>query len=239
MKRMLIDYLPMALAAAMIITFAVWKEQTFFKTLPTLITLAVQLLNVRVNRYAFLLGGINAVIYGIVYLTEGLYFSMISALALSAPIQLYAFINWGKNRTSNAKNELRFLSLKQRIWVIGIILCGWGICYFGLSGLFATARMPLPDTLIFSIGITVSVLAAMRYVDSQYINICSCTISIIMWSIICASEPENINYLIISFYNTFMIIKASVSWTRSLKKNTRFLEREAISMPTASCKELQ
>ena len=80
MKRALIDYLPMALAAAMIITFAVWKEQTFFKTLPTLVTLAVQLLNVRVNRYAFLLGGINAVVYGIVYLTEGLYFSMISAL---------------------------------------------------------------------------------------------------------------------------------------------------------------
>ena len=160
MKRALIDYLPMALAAAMIITFAVWKEQTFFKTLPTLVTLAVQLLNVRVNRYAFLLGGINAVIYGIVYLTEGLYFSMISALAISAPIQLYSFLNWSRKRSANKSTALRFLSLRQRVLVIGIILCGWGICYFGLSGLFATARMPLPDTLIFSIGITVSVLAA-------------------------------------------------------------------------------
>lgn len=213
-KRVLIDYLPMALAAAMIITFAVWKEQTFFKTLPTLITLGVQLLNVRVNRYAFMVGGINAVIYGIVYLTEGLYFSMISALVISAPLQLYSFINWGRKRSANSKTELRFLSMRQRILVIGIILCGWGVCYFGLSGLFATARMPLPDTLTFSIGITVTVLAALRFIDSQYINIFSCTVSIIMWSIICASEPGNINYLIISIYNTFMIIKASVNWTR-------------------------
>ena len=86
----------MSLAAAFLLFFAVKNAlyppegqeielwYLIFKTLPTIVTLFVQLLMMSANRYAFLLGGCNSVIYGIVYFIEGVPFSGISALVLSA-----------------------------------------------------------------------------------------------------------------------------------------------------------
>ena len=79
-RKILIDSIPAFLVGAVILYVAVTREQTFLKTLPTLITLVVQMLLVAANRYAFLLGGTNAVLYGVAYYSEGLYFSMISAV---------------------------------------------------------------------------------------------------------------------------------------------------------------
>ena len=85
----------MSLAAAFLLFFAVKNAlyppegqeselwYLIFKTLPTIVTLFVQLLMMSANRYAFLLGGCNSVIYGIVYFMEGVPFSGISALVLS------------------------------------------------------------------------------------------------------------------------------------------------------------
>lgn len=218
-KKLLIDYLPMAFAATLIIVFAVRNEQTFFKTLPTLITLAVQLLNVRVSRFAFLLGSCNAVIYGLVYLSEGLYFSMISALVISFPLQLYSFFNWSRKRTAGNVTELHYLGFKRLVTVIAAVFAGWAITYFALSPFFSGAKMPAFDTLLFPLGIIITVLAAMRYIDAQYINIVSCSLNIVMWMLICLSNAGNVNYLIISAYNLFMIIKASISWTRKYYSN--------------------
>lgn len=216
-KKIFVDYVPMALAAALIITFAFIKEQSFFKTLPTLVTLAVQLLLVRANKYAFLLGGINAAIYGAVYITEGLYFSAVSALVISAPIQIYSFFNWRGRKNSSGDTKLKILGIKRLFIVIGVILFGWAVCYFGLAGFFKTATYPVFDTLQFTIGIVVSLLAAFKYVESQHINIVNCASAVTMWALICVGNPSNINYLIISCYNLFMVAKAAVSWTRKYK----------------------
>ena len=51
----------MLLTAILIIVFSIIRKQSFLKTLPTLVTLIVQLLLARANRFAFLLGG---TIYG-------------------------------------------------------------------------------------------------------------------------------------------------------------------------------
>ena len=104
-RNLFIDYIPMLLTAILIIVFSFMRKQTLLKTLPTLITLVVQLLLARANRFAFLLGGANAVIYGISYLDEGLYFSMISAILISAPIQIYSFFNWSKKQTGAKRNK--------------------------------------------------------------------------------------------------------------------------------------
>ena len=91
LKKLIDNYLLTLAAAVLIIVFAILREQSFLKTLPTLVTLVVQLLLVRANRYAILLGGTNALIYGAAYLSEGLYFSCISAVLMSAPLQYYSF----------------------------------------------------------------------------------------------------------------------------------------------------
>ena len=110
----------MSIAAVCILFFAV-KNAIFppdpdnfnlalhiFKTLPTLVTLAVQILLMSANKYAFLLGGTNAAIYGIVYIITGIPFSAVSALLISFPLQIYSFFNWSKNSKGKSV-ELRWL----------------------------------------------------------------------------------------------------------------------------------
>ena len=221
-RKILIDYLPSVLTGMLIIYFAIIKEQSFFKTLPTLITLVVQILNVSANRFAFLLGGTNAVIYALSYISEGVYFSFFSALFISAPIQFYSFINWSIHADKKS-TALKKASVKKLCISFFGIIAGWGICYFILTPFFKNAAYPILDSFGFSMGIAVSLLAARRYIQSQYMNIISCLVSTIMWILIAIKEPSDFNYAIISFYNLFRVIESSVIWTKKYIKQDREL----------------
>ena len=220
-RAWLINYIPTLLAAALILYFAVAREQSLLKTLPTLVTLCVQLLLVSANRYAFLLGGTNALLYGAAYFSEGLYFSTVSAVLISAPIQLFSFIRWGKNRRKDNTTVLKRLNQKSWAIVLTAIAAGFMICCFLLAPFFADANYPMLDALCFTLGIAVSLLAAFRYVESQYISAVSTCISIVMWVMIARSAPENFNYVIISVYNCFRVTQAACRWTKNYSKQTK------------------
>ena len=224
--KLIFDYTLMGLAAVLIVVFAVLREQSFLKTVPTLVTLVVQMLMVRANRFAFLLGGTNAVIYGLAYLSEGLYFSVVSAVLISAPIQIYSFIVWSKN-SRGGQAELKFLKKKHLAFTLALSAAGWMGCYFGLSWLFAGQSYPLLDTYVFVMGITISFLAAWRYIESQYLNIISSVISLALWILLTLRDPANFNYIIISAYNLYRIVQASVSWTQKYYQSKR--EKETVS----------
>jgi len=224
-KNDLFDYLLMASVAILIIVFAVLREQTLLKTLPTLITLAVQMLLVKANRYAFLLGGANALLYGISYWSEGLYFSLVSAVVISAPIQFYSFFVWSKNK-DRSRPELKVLGIKRLLPVLAVSLLGWVACYFGLSRFFAGQSYPLIDTYIFAMSITVSILAARQFVDSQYINAVSSILSLMLWILLTLKDPANFNYVIIASYNLFRIVQAAVTWTKKYLENQKTTAKE-------------
>ncbi|MBQ9805926.1 MAG: nicotinamide mononucleotide transporter [Clostridia bacterium] len=225
-SKQIFDYLLMAAVAVMIIVFAVLRGQSFLKTLPTLITLAVQMLLVNANRYAFLLGGANALLYGISYLSEGLYFSLISAVVISAPIQFYSFFVWSKNK-DRSRPELKVLGIKRLLPVLAVSLLGWVACYFGLSQFFAGQSYPLLDTYIFAMSITVSILAARQFVDSQYISAVSSMLSLLLWILLTVKDPANFNYIIISSYNLFRIVQAAVTWTKKYFANRKETAKES------------
>jgi len=211
-KKLLIDYIPSVLAAILIIIFAVIKEQTFIKTLPTLITLAVLLMSVNANRYAFLLGAGNSILYAIAYLDEGLYFSAASALLVSLPIQIFSFFHWTRHRSGKTRAVLKAMKPWHLTLTVISVFPLWALCYFGLSAFF-TGSFAALDSLLFVLGILVSVLVALRFIEGQYINAVSCLISLAMWILICIDNPDNTNYVIIALYNLFRTVEASVSWT--------------------------
>ena len=223
-KNLYLRYIPMSFAAAFIIFFAVKNAlyppegqqvelwYLIFKTMPTIITLFVQIMLISANRYAFLVGGINSALYSIVYFIEGITFSAISALVISCFIQLYSFVTWGKNSKSTGKVALRFLNAKYRILTFAAALGIWVTCYFWLSK-YMVLRVPLLDTITFSLGIICTVLSARRYIDSQYINLVSCLLGLLMWIMITVQNPTNINYVIIQIYNVYCVGQAAVNWT--------------------------
>ena len=219
-REIWIDYIPMLLTAVLIVYFAIIREQSFIKTLPTLITLVVQLLLVHANRFAFLLGGTNALLYGISYYSEGLYFSLISALLISAPLQFFSYFNW-KKHTNKSGSELKRLRLPQLAVILVLILASWLGCSIGLADLFQNGSYPLLDALSFVLGTVVTILAAFRFIESQYLNILGCSISLILWILLTIRSPENFNYTIISAYNLFRIIEASIRWTLQYRRQNR------------------
>jgi len=235
-RKFAIKYLPLILIAAMIIILAVVNTSTelasaefadkypndtkttfivksVVRTLPTLITLIVQLLLVSANRSAFLLGGCNAALYGISYIIDGVYFSAISAILISTPIQLASYFTWKKN-SSGKVVEFKKMPIWGLLATIAIIIAGWAGCYFGLSRFFADGNYPFLDALVFSIGTVVTVIVAMRYIESQYLNAISCIIGLVMWILITIKNPTSINQVIISMYNLFRVAQAAINWTR-------------------------
>lgn len=213
-KHIWIDHIPAALTAVLIVVFAVWREQPFLKTLPTLITLAVQILNAHADRRTFLLGAANALLYGLSFYSEGIYFSMINAVCISAPMQIYSFFNWRRHSHGN-RPELKLLGVKRVFLVIALILAGWGFCL--LLPFFRSGSFPAVDALSFAVGIAVTLLVARRYVDSQFFGTANTVISLVLWILLAIKDPANLNYVVISAYNLFRAVEASYNWVRATK----------------------
>ncbi|MBP3300477.1 MAG: nicotinamide mononucleotide transporter [Clostridia bacterium] len=220
LRKSLLEYLPMAAVAVLILVFAVKEHQAFYKTLPTLVTLAVQILMARANRYGFLLGGFNAALYGVGYLTEGLYFSAASSILFSFPMQIWSFFQWRKNSDGQ---EVRFRCMKPLVLggTVGGILLAWLGCVLFLGPLFEGAAFPSLDAYSFVSGIVVTVLMAVRYLEAQYLNLIAGAVALVMWILITLEKPANINFLIISAYNLALTVKACCIWTKQYCRQRR------------------
>ena len=211
-KELFIDYIPTLLVGILIIVFAVRNGQSFIKTLPTLITLVVLIMSVRANRYAFLVGAGNCILYTVAYMSEGVYFSAANAFLVSMPIQIFSFFVWSKHKEGKTKSKL----LRMKGWLLLVstvaIFPAWAACYFGL-GSFFEGNMAILDSLTFVLGILISTLVAFRFIEGQFFNAISCVITLVMWIYICIENPSNINFLIISCYNLFRTVQAAINWT--------------------------
>ena len=219
-KELFIDYIPTILIGIMIIAFAIINKQHPVATLPTLITLVIMIMSVRANRYAFLVGASNCVLYTIAYLIGGVYFSAANAFLVSMPIQIFSFFVWRKHKTDKTKSKLIRMKWWQLLLCIVAIFPAWAGCYFGISG-FLGGTEPLLDSLLFVVGILISVLVAFRYIEGQYFNVISCIISLVMWILIFIESPSDINFLIISAYNLFRCIQGTIIWTMLQKQQEK------------------
>lgn len=220
----LFNYIVVGVTAVVIIVSAILSRQDFFKTLPTLITLLVLLLSARANRYTFLLGAINCVLYSIIYIQEGIYFSVISCLVISAPMQLITFFKWKQHTYGKVTTVFKRLSARNLILMMLVQIPAWALAYFGLSA-FITGSYPGLDSLSFVMGIVVSVLSAKRYIEAQYVNAVSCIISLIMWVLLTVKTPDNINYACIALYNVIMVVESAIVWTKQYKKQQAVLAK--------------
>ncbi len=233
-KTLLADYVPMALTAALVLYTAINHQQSFLKTLPTLVTLVVQLLLARANRFAFLLGGTNCLLYGLAQYSEGLYFSMVSSVVISMPIQYASFVLWNRKAHQSGQTPLRCLTTGQRAGAILATLLLWLLCNFTLSGFFSGSLAVL-DSLAFSLGVTTSLLAAMQYVDAPYFNLVTNITSLSVWVIVSIADPRNINYLVIFCYNVFMVAKSTVIWTRQYRNQEESNHECQTAAPAPAC----
>ena len=216
-KKIWLEWVPMGVCAVAILTCAFVFEQKWYKVLPTLNTLVILLLSARVDRRSFLLGGLNAAFYGIGYFTEGLYFSVINCLLVSMPLQLFSFFHWRKHADGKSA-KLRTLGWKGEIVVISSTVIGCLLCHWFLLPFFTGEKQAALDIFLFVIGLVITVLSMLRYVEAPYYNLISAAANLVMWTLICAGNIADLNYLIMAVYSFFRVVQSVVTWTKQYQK---------------------
>ena len=216
-KKLWLEWVPMGVCAVAILTCAFVFEQKWYKVLPTLNTLVILLLSARVDRRSFLLGGLNAAFYGIGYFTEGLYFSVINCLLVSMPLQLFSFFHWRKHADGKSA-KLRTLGWKGEIVVISSTVIGCLLCHWFLLPFFTGEKQAALDIFLFVIGLVITVLSMLRYVEAPYYNLISAAANLVMWTLICAGNIADLNYLIMAVYSFFRVVQSVVTWTKQYQK---------------------
>lgn len=177
------------------------KQNPLFM-LPLFVSLAVMALQADVNRVAYLVGGINAAIYAVVYIFMGLYASAASALLFSSPLQLVTFFNW-KRKAYGKATIFKKLSTKARIVLALCALLGFGAQQFVLTQL--GSDYAILDNVASLVGIIASILSLVGYIEYIYLQILGTVLTIALNVQVTLSNPAHITYLIYSVYCIFCL----------------------------------
>ena len=171
--------------------------QSFLRILPLYISLTIALLQSRANRYAPLIGGINSILYCIVYIHYRLYGQAAYALLVSCPLQIVTFIRWSRNKWGNS-TRFRQMTWKQRL----VTLLGFGGALLGLWLVLSLtdSNYAILDSLTTMLGILISFLTMFAFVEYAPLMLVSASISIVLHLSMIGEFPDQTTYLVYSLY---------------------------------------
>ena len=200
-----IIFILMGCTAVLITAAGIYYKQSFLRILPLYISIVIGMLQSRVNRYASLIGSINSLLYGAVYVYFNLYGSAFSAFFFSFPIQLLTFIRWNKNKWEHS-TMLRKLTAKQRILIAGGFVAAL-IAMWVILPLIGSQYVFL-DSITNILGILIYFLTMFAYVEYTFIMVINGVIGIALYITMLGDSPEISTYLIYSVYSFICIVFA-------------------------------
>lgn len=215
--------------AALITVTGIFYRQSVLRILPLYISLIIGALQSRANRYAPLLGGFNSILYMIVYLYLGLYASAGYALLFSCPIQLVTFVRWSRNKYGSS-TVFRRMTVRQRILTTVCFALSFAALYLILRA--AGSEHQLLDNLSSLLGILISVLTMLAYIEYSWLMLPSGIVSIILNLATMQAHPEQITYLIFSFYSMICV-------TQGFFRVRRLYAQQCGEQSTAGCDSAQ
>ena len=196
----------MAITAAGVTAAGLLFHQSFFRILPLYVSLVIGLLQSRMIRYASLMGGVNSILYALVYAHYHLYASAAYALLVSCPIQIVTFIRWSRKPWGNS-TVFRKLTAKQRI-VTGAVftglLVGMGFILPRLGG-----EHTFLDSAVTLLGILTSVLTMLSYKEYALLMVAGGVLSSALYVVMLPEHPEQATYLIFNLYSLVCCTLAS------------------------------
>ncbi len=204
-KKDIFIFILMGCTAVLITAAGIYFHQSFLRILPLYISLIIGMLQSRVNRYANLLGSINSLLYGAVYIYYNLYGSAFSALLFSFPIQLLTFIRWNKNKWEHS-TVLRKLSKKQRI----LTLAGFAVALIAMWIILPLigSQYVFLDSVTNLLGILIYFLTMFAFVEYTFLMVINGVIGTALYITMLGDTPEMTTYLIYSVYSFICIVFA-------------------------------
>ncbi|MBQ8868857.1 MAG: nicotinamide mononucleotide transporter [Oscillospiraceae bacterium] len=204
-----------AVTFILIAVFSVIFNVNILNVLPLFISIFIMFLQSRVNRYAFLLGSINSILYAVAYFYMTLYSTALYALLVSFPIQIFTFFNWKKN-TQNGRTETKSLSARARIIMFASMALVW-LVFFLIFSAFNSTYL-IFDNTISVIGIVTSILCAFRFSEYAILQAASTIANLILYGFMVSDDISKIVWLIFSIYSAMCSIIAFININKQSKE---------------------
>ena len=214
----------MLVTAALITATGVTFGQTFINILPLYVSLCVGLLQSRVSRTVYLIGAFNSLLYAVVYAHFKLYASAAYAVLFSSTIQFATYFRW-KSRPQGQSTLFRAMTNRQRLLVAGLFALCWGAAWLILSR--ADSGYRILDISTSLLGILISLLTMLAYIEYAPLMILSGTVNIVLFAAMLRDHPAQITYLIYALYSMVCQIGALKRVLRLYKEQTH--EKEKLS----------
>ena len=198
----------MLITAVLVTVTGILYRQSPLNVLPLYISLLAALLQTTANRYALLIGGLNAILYGVVYIYVGIYASAVYAIAFSCTFQLVGFVLWSKKRYLHSTT---FRRLKAR-WRL-LISIGFVLIYIPIFFLLKNSGSPYAvlDTLSLLLGALYSILMAFALVEYTYVMLPAALVTVLLNIATMAQHPGQITFVVFSTYSMICQIQAFFS----------------------------
>ena len=186
-------------------------EQDFWKMLPLFISLFVMLLQAKVNRYAYLIGGLNSILYAVVFFSLGIRESALSALLMSFPLQIVTFIMWQRKTKGNV-TKLRKLNALQISLISVAFVAAWVAMFMWFPhDKSASSFTVVMDTTTTLLGFISTILTLLRFREYAIIQLVATPLSLAMHiMIMVGGSMANITYVIYSVYTIVCLVMAIV-----------------------------
>ena len=198
-----------------ILVSGIYFKQEFFLMIPLFVSLFVMSFQSEANRIGSLIGAINAVIYTAAYLYMGVYVSAVSSFFMSVPLQLATFFNWKKNAYKKTV-IFKKMSVKMRVISLAALFVLWGISA-GVLTLF-NYEYAIFDTVTFLLGLAVSILTMLAYIEYTYLWIISAFTGLIVNIQMVMNNPKETTYLIYGVYALYCVVVAFINVQKFYKE---------------------
>lgn len=132
--------------------------------------------------YGFLFGFVYAIINGIYAYYSKIYATFGFMIIMQAPMALYSFYSWFKNKKSGqAETQLKTMRKKSVFLLCVFMVCIGVASYFLLNSL--NSENIIPDTIFFAFSVTACVLLALRYKIAYIITLFSGAGGVVLYSV--------------------------------------------------------
>jgi hypothetical protein len=175
------------------------------------------LFNSRASRFGFLLGGLNCVLYTVVYALTALWGNAISSV-IGAFFAFLSYVRW-KKRAYGQSTIIKKMTTLHRTSFIVVFVVAWLALSWALS--LGGGTQPLLDAYSGVSGILIPILTMMAYIEETPFYTLGTFISLTMWVMIAINEPNEITFVIYAVYNCYMAVKRAITWVKLYRKQQR------------------
>ena len=196
----------------------------FIRLLPLFLSLFIVMLQAKANRYAYIFGGLNSILYAAIYVYAGIYASAASSFFFSFPIQIFTFWNWSKNPYKKS-TKFRTMSTKARILSTLGFLVVWAGVLIALT--LIGSSLALLDTSASLLGMTVSILTMLAYKEYAPLWLLSSMLSLVLNVMLTVKDITYFPYAVSATYNLICTFIAFYSVRKLCRiQNTETSDKE-------------